>query len=112
MTATSAASRRHPCAAALASTATPVEWPDRYGEIRSAKEPSALRAPVERLALEHQAGIGLAAERLFPGRRLLLEREDLESAVREAGRDLRVEAVARALTHDTDRVLLAAQHAL
>ncbi len=57
-------------------------------------------------------GIGLADQRLLPGRRLVLERKDLGRAVCEAGRDLGIEPVAGALTYDADRVLLAAQHAL
>ena len=80
---------------------------DQVGEIAERSQ-----RPVDRLAVEREPGIGLTGERLLPGRRLALEREDLGSAVCEAGCDLGVESVAGPLAHDADRVLLAAQHAL
>ena len=55
-------------AAAVASSATPAEWPTRYGEARSAKSPIAAKGTVDRLALQGQPRARLAGERLLPGR--------------------------------------------
>ena len=68
-------------AAAPASSATPTEWPVRYGrdqvgEARHRDKPAIERF---RLRLQHERGMRLQREDLVPGRGALVERQDLGS---------------------------------
>ena len=98
----------HASAAAPASLATPTEWPERYGETRSAKLPIAASARCRRL-LQDELWRRLGGEDLRPRRGALVERKDLLGVLHQTGRDVGVERVAATLAHNASGVHPAAE---
>ena len=76
---------------------------DQVGEVAHRGEPA-----IERFALEQQRRVRLAGKRVVPYRRVRVEREDPLGIVGEAGGDLRVERMPRALPDEAHDTLLVA----
>ena len=109
---TSASSRRHCRPAAVASAATPAEWPTRYRDAEIGEVPHRRECAVDRLVLEHYARARLQREHVLPHRGARLERKDLGGVVGEPCGDHRVEGASCSLADDLRGERVAAEHPL